>query len=453
MAECAIAKKMQAACARHVNEVMPLSDSYFGPIRSKADLLSRPEPYRKLPNIPVIGTIGAALTASVAGHPSAAELNRRVSAIFEAILALRSTGMTEAVGYDGYVLDFIADWLYIQQPSARKLMLDDPSFGQYLDESYMLSAPGAVPDVAELSDVEAREMPFHFSAQAKLSATNDTPVRQWFLRQWPPGRIRSDALGVLRDSENDKQGAAPEPGALNAHYAVVLRTGWDDNDLAVAISCTKSPMSHVQNDNGTLVIGTRKRSILTDPGYQQYVDGVERDFTLGPAAHNYPVVNGLTQSTKQPVLIALGNEGDRLRTKIDLSRCYPAEAGVRSIARTVWLQGRELIVVADEIETANPAAITYHWHGHPEAAWWAQNRWMLLHLPDADLWFTSPQAPLSHKQLVRHAGSRGQLTAAAEISPAPRVVWWIFSIGRAAPQAVLEQGAGGVQIGARTFHV
>jgi hypothetical protein len=445
--------KMRAACARHVNEVMPLSDAYFGPIRSKADLLARPEPYKKLPNIPVIGTIGAALTASAAGHPAAAELNRRVSAIFEAILALRSTGMTEALGYDGYVLDFIADWLHIQQPSARRVILDDPSFGQYLDESYMLSAPGAVPDVAELSDVEPREMPFHFSAQAKLYDGNATPVRQWFLRQWPASRIRSDALGVLHDMPDDRQAALPAAGALNAHYAVVLRTGWRDDDLAVAISCTNSPMAHVQNDNGTLVIGTRRRWIITDPGYQQYLEGVEREFTLGPAAHNYPVVNGLTQSSKEPTLVALGSEGDRLRTKVDISRCYPAEAGVRSIARTVWLQNRELVVVADEIETANTAAIAYHWHGHPESAWWAQDKWMLLHLPDADLWFTSPQAPLSQKQIFRHAGSRGQLTATAEISPAPRVVWWIFSIGSAGPPPVLEYGARRVQIGGRTFQL
>jgi Heparinase II/III-like protein len=444
--------KMQVACARHVNEVMPLSDSYFGPIRSKADLLSRPEPYKKLPNIPVIGTIAAALTASAGGHPAAVELNRRVTAIFEAILALRSAAMTEAVGYDGYVLDFLSDWLSIQQPSARNVFLKDRSFGEYLDESYMLSVPGAVPDVAELSDVEPREMPFHFSAQAKLSAWDQTPVRQWFLRQWPARRIRSDALGVLRDKLEDRQAAEPAAGAMNAHYAVVLRTGWRDEDLAVAISCTKSPMAHVQNDNGTLVIGTRQRWMISDPGYQQYVEGVEREFTLGPAAHNYPVVNGLTQSKKQPTLIALGSEGDRLRTKLDLSNCYLAEAGVRSIVRTVWLEGRELVVVADEIETANAAAVAYHWHGHPEAAWWAEKGWMLLHLPDADLWFTSPQAPLSAKHIVRHAGSRGQLTATAEISPAPRVVWWIFSIGRTAPQLV-EEGAGRVQIAGRRFQV
>jgi hypothetical protein len=135
----------------------------------------------------------------------------------------------------------------------------------------MPSAPGAVPDVAGLSDVEPREMPFHFSAQAKLYDCSATPVRQWFLRQWPARRIRSDALGVLHETLDDRQAALPVAEALNAHYAVVLRTGWRDDDLATAVSCTNSPMAHVQNDNGTLIIGTRRRLIITDPGYQQCV--------------------------------------------------------------------------------------------------------------------------------------------------------------------------------------
>jgi hypothetical protein len=181
--------------------------------------------------------------------------------------------------------------------------------------------------------------------------------------------------------------------------------------------------------------------------------GAEREFTLGAAAHNYPVIKGLVQSRKQPKLIALGGDGGRLKVKIDLTACYDPAAQVCSVARTVWLRGRDLVVVADEIDTASPSPVIYHWHGHPDAAWWTERGWLLLHLPDADLWFTSPQAPLSTEHIVRLEGSRGQLTAAAEITPAPHVVWWIFSIGSAHPEHRLLNGGRQLQTAGASFHV
>jgi len=59
-------------------------------------------------------------------------------------------------------------------------------------------------------------------------------------------------------------------GALDVHYTAVLRSGWEAEDLAVAISCSNSPTDHIQRDNGTLVVGTRGHWLIADPGYQQY---------------------------------------------------------------------------------------------------------------------------------------------------------------------------------------
>ncbi len=449
----ALRQKVRAACARHVDEVWPLVNAYFGPIRSKEDLLALPEPYKKLPNIPVIGTIAAALTASAAGHSAAKDLHRYVNAIFSALLDLRSRGMTEAVGYDGYVLDFIADWLSTQPAGNRNAILNHPNFGQYLDESYMLSVPGAAQQVAELSDVEPREMTFHFSAQVKVSVWQPSPARVWLLRRWPLDWIRSDALALLPERNQRSIGTAPGAGALNAHYATVLRTGWDDRDLAVAMSCTNSPMAHVQNDNGTLVIGTKRRWIVCDPGYQQYMESAERDFTLGPGAHNYPLINGLPQENKHPRLTALTRDKERLYTRIELAGCYPAAIEAKSIARNVWLEGRNLVVITDEIDTPKAQTLAYHWHGDSGAAWWSRDGWILLHAPDVDLWFTAPQAPLSAAHILRLPGSRGQLTARAEISPVPPVCWWVFFIGDKPPECQLAESARQIQINGMRFAI
>lgn len=447
-------EKVRAACRRHVDEVLPESDRHFGQIRSKQDLLALPSPYGKLHNIPLIGTVGAALTASVANHPAASHLNQLVRAIFGAILDLRAKGFTEGVGYDGYVLDFIADWLEVLPAGERQEILAHPNLKQYLEESYMLAAPGAMERVAELSDVEPKEMPFHFSAQAKLEHFQRDSTRAWFLRRWKLDWVRSDALGALHPLVDRLRGEAPEPGALNAHYAAVLRTGWEDKDLAVAISCTNSPMGHLQSDNGTLVIGTRGQWIISDPGYQQYMRGIEREFTLGPAAHNYPVINGIQQDKKQPRLLLLNRvEPGVFQAKLELAACYPAEAKVRSLVRNTWLNSQSCVIVADLIEADGVQKLTYHWHGNPEAAWWSRDGWILIHMRDANLWLTSPQARLSDANIQRLPGSRGQLTVVADADPASLVIWWAFAIMDTPPRVEPVAGGRGIQILGKRFEV
>ena len=51
-------------------------------------------------------------------------------------------------------------------------------------------------------------------------------------------------------------------------------------------------MGHLQCDTGSLVVGTRGRWVVSDPGYQQYMQKQERVFTLGVSSHNAPVING-----------------------------------------------------------------------------------------------------------------------------------------------------------------
>ena len=204
--------KIRTACGRHVQEVAPHAEAYFGSFASKQDLLRRPAPHEKLGNVAVIRTVGAALAAQVAADPAAARLNEKIRAIFGAILDLRTGGHAEGVGYDGYALDFITDWLTVAPADARREILEHPRFNDYLDESTLLGVPGAAEHVAELGDVEPREMPFHFSAQAKLASLQPHPVRAWLLRGWPAEWVRADALGALRPIADDLKPASAGSG-------------------------------------------------------------------------------------------------------------------------------------------------------------------------------------------------------------------------------------------------
>jgi hypothetical protein len=445
--------KIREACRRHVEEVLPQARAFYGPLKTKAAFLALAAPADKLVNIPLIGSIAASLTAGIAEHPAQAELNQYVESVFGAALDLRSNGYTEGVAYDGYILDFLADWLETAPAPERDAILKHPNFNNHLRESYMLSAPGAPEDVAELGDVEAKEMPFHYSAQAKLASLQPDPVRSWYLGRWRPSRIRANALGALAPIAGRLEGSAPAAGVLDAYYARVLRTGWSAGDVALVAGCSTSPASHLQNDNGTLVIGTRGCWVLSDPGYQQYMRGLEREFTIGPAAHNYPLVNGIAQTAKAGRSLPVPQTAGVLRARLDLTACYPPKAALRAVVRNVWLEGRECVVVADEIAGDALENVRYHWHGHPDAAWYARDGWILLHMAEADLWFHSPQAQLSDASIERLEGSRGQLTASAEVKPVPAVVWWVFAFGDAPP--VIEMGGGGrsVKIRGRAYSV
>ena len=433
-------RQIQLACGRHVENVLPESDRLHGKISSKEALRQSPAPHRKIHNIPFIGTVGAALTASVARHAGAARLGQRLAAIFGTILDLRAEGVVEGVSYDGYILDFVADWLSTLPADERAAYLGHASFPEYLQESYMLAAPGTAEQVAELSDVEPREMPFHLSAQAKLHQYQPDPTRAWHLSRCRLDWLRADALAALHtviDGLTHTQ--APKAGALKAPYALVLRTGWEAADLAVAVSCTSSPMGHIQADNGSLTVGTRGFWLITDPGYQQYMKDQEREFTLGPAAHNSPVVNGMAQTRKRPAQVSVqGDASGVCQAVLEFGSCYPAECGVTSALRTVWLAGDALAVVADRLEVEAPKCLHYHWHGHPLAAWWAQSNLIRLQTADAQLWIASPQFSLTGANIHRLPGSRGSLTLVAETQDVAPAIWWIFALGKQPPAVALD---------------
>ena len=438
--DAALRKHIEAAFARILERTLPLSEKIHGAFKRKEDILAQAEPHKALHNIPLIGTVGAALAAHALRHPAAEGLDARLTALLGALLDLREKGLTEAVAYDGYILTFAADWLAVLDEAARKPLLNHPRLRDYFEESCLLAAPGEAVEVPELSDVEPVQMPFHISAQAKLQALQPDPQRAWYLSRCNPERLRADALAALHVLAQKKIQAAPPPsGALDAHYALVLRSGYEREDLAVAIAASNSPMGHIHNDYGSIVLGTHGRWIISDPGYQQYLETREREFTVGVESHNAPVINGLAQSLKAGKRAALQDEGGgRLRAELDLSGCYAPELKA-TVRRTVWLLGREAAVVLDRVEAGKLETLRYHWHGHPAAAWWVEDGAARLYfedLPDTQVFVASPNVKLEESQLQRLPGSRGHLTLRAEIPASlfqnanSATVWWVFTVGK-----------------------
>lgn len=447
---------LTVACSRMIDQHIAWSDQWHGPLRSVADVMSRDVPFSILSNIPVIGGISLATAAQLANHPRRDDLNARAAALSIGILRCRQTGFTEGVCYDGYVLDFIADWLIDAPTELRDAYLSEPGLDDLIMQAAWLSQAQTPMNVAPLGDVEPVEMPFHASAAAKMQKLHPTPLAWWYLNKLDPNLVRTDGLAAIAKLPQSKKPADPPHGRTrHLNPAVVLRHGWADNDMVVAVSLPRTIMGHLHDDAGSLAITSAGRWLITDPGYQQYMQNSERESTIGPQAHNAPVLNGFAQNNRAAQLLCLSDEseqGDPF-TQIDMTDCYPKEAGATRVVRSVWQLDNNVVVVADSIETKTSSTINYHWHGHEDAAWQLSDSWCGLYLePATTLWFTGLGIDAAEDRVKRLRGSRGPMTYCATAScPQATTVWWIFSLTDCPPDVNLSNDHKTLTIAGRTL--
>lgn len=437
---------LEQALGRIVNDVLRFSNKGFGQFNSVQQLLQDDTAFQRLHNIPVIGTCMLALAARAVAHPSAALLDIRMNMLVMAILELRAGGMTEGVSYDGYVLDFVADWLLGQPPSVRDRIVGHEYFGGWCRQVIDLGVPGDVMRTAPLGDVEPVEMPFVWSALSKLQGLCGEVSS--VLALLDVSCLRADALRVWRKMPDCAETRGENNrGWSRTPHAVALRSGPNDDQFAAVIGASVSPMGHVQADSGSIVLGMNKRWWIDDPGYQQYAKTAERDFTVGPTAHNTPVINGQGQDFKRAVIVSEPgvevDESGTMELVLDLTACYEPQSGVKRLQRMVWmLPTGNHVVVCDVVDIDAPAQITWNWHGHPEL-YWALNK-TGVSLVDNDmgdvLHIMSPQIATTATSIQRLPGSRGQKTLVSSVFTAGKVaVWWVFSRAVALPVCELQK--------------
>ncbi len=413
---------------------------------------------RLLNNIPTIAIIGRSMAARICDHPLRDKLERHAEALIMAQLKLRGTGYTEAVGYDGYILDFVADWLPGARKEFRAELLASSELALMLEQSWIIAAPGNLLNVAPLNDVEPREMPFHASAHAKLAALGRLNSREsWYLQKIPLEWLRSDALAALAGVDLPGTAEAPPAGgAVEGLYALTTRSGWGAGDLAVVMSASEASVGHIQHDNGTILIGAGGDWLIDDPGYQQYVPGLEREFTLGPTAHNYPVIgeNGV-QTANRVKRLEDEVRGGLLCMAVDISAGYDSCAGVSKVVRKIWQAGDSLVVVVDliQFEDGGGREINYHWQANPAAALWLQGGSVRIALEGESLWVTSAGRSLDGQMIKRLPGTRGQITIGQSIpaDQSGKIIWWLFKRGALAADYTLSDDGESITVAGLTL--
>jgi hypothetical protein len=192
-------------------------------------------------------------------------------------------------------------------------------------------------------------------------------------------------------------------------------------------------MGHLHGDTGQLVLGWQGRFWITDPGYQQYRAGDERIYSIGPEAHNPPVIGGIAQKPRAGVIqtLAPSGAGTQFATAVDLSACYEKLPKGTQVRREVWLatgEGRG-VVVRDTFAGLAPATeIATHWQGGAHLAWAFVDGWARLSDGQRALWIGSPGESIVPADLTRHMGSRGPLTLkhTSQLRAGSGARWWVF---------------------------
>lgn len=412
----------------------------------QAKFTERP-PYQRhyLFNIRCIVLFQAAQLATAISHERAATLQQAALDLYRAWIAhrLAQPSLTEGPAYDGYLLDAMTRWLEARPDRDDLLSSGQDALLALLPSWAAQSLPGRPDLLVPLGDVEAEMTHWAGVAMRVCQWFGGDDHRAW-LRQFPLTRLPANALGYAAEMaaespEQMSQGVVTDltKGRHQAPSCVTIRTGGGSDDLVAAVSAPQYPLNHLHLDGGHVVVAWEGRTWITDPGYQQYRESEEREYTIGPDAHNAPVIDGHGQDTQATLVEPEGDLGQRtasatpLHVGVNLTSCYGSLSGATRVRRDVWLSGRESVVlVRDEFTGfAEATEIRTSWLGGAGLAWAFVDGWARLSDGRHVLWFTSLENDLQGDQVTRHPGSRGPVHLRQVITTdgVYHQSWWVFA--------------------------
>lgn len=411
--------------ARTYNAARRLVEEDLWPWYEKTWAAERELTPHEIHNIPVIALVRGAQLARAIGFVHADVLENRAHDTLRAWWHHRrnvDAPHTEGVSYDGFLMNSFTDWID-GLPNRSDLLEEGRDAFHTLIAQWINSTLPGRPDLhAPLGDVEG-EMPFWITCTAYIcdwyAGQAAVEEGRWLLQNMAPARLPAAALDLIlrRPALTETPASAPVAAPREVANAAILRTGWDGDDILALVGLSRSPMSHLHNDGGQVIVAWHNRSWITDPGYQQYRPGPERDFTLDVTAHNGPVINGIYQSKRAIRLLELCASDDGAQeVTIDLTGGYEGLPDGAKVQRTVRLipdaNGAAFTVDVTDRFHGFPAEteIATHWLGGAQLAWSFANGQARLSDGERALWIESSVRAVDASMLERHEGSRGPLT-------------------------------------------
>lgn len=410
--------------------------------------------HRRLVNIPVILLARAAQLARVTGSPRREALDRRMSEVLRVWARFRTGPQfhSEGTTYDGYLMDSVTGWLAGLPERAELLRDGRDAFRSLVDQWIYLTLPGRLDLHVPIGDVEP-EMPYWTAVLARLGGWYSWPDATWLVTRVPVARLPAATLVDVLHAKSLLGMAPKAPVAEPREFpqAVSLRTGWMARDVAAYVSASRNPMGHLHSDAGHVVVGWQGRFWITDPGYQQYRPGEEREYSIGPQAHNVPVINGTPQKAHAAKILKVEQRSSDLHyAHVDLSACYAGLPRGAEVRREVWLgRGAPAMVAVRDSFGSLPvnAEVALHWLGGNHLAWAFVDGWARLSDGRRALWIGTPDEQIPAAALTRQPGSRGPLTLVhtTRLEGRGGTRWWVFWCDEVAgwkPPVVTKQGTG-----------
>lgn len=395
---------------------------------------------RHLGNVVFIALVRGAHLARVIDHPYTSSLERDAEVLITLWQRARSAPRyhTEGSGYDGYILDHMTEWLGSLDDFAKGRDPLCTTLVETMVDWYHASLPGAVHQLLPIGDAED-EMTFWMSALGRIAQWSSDLTVQSFWRALAPERMRAAALlladrplsgdRVTGDEAPDRERAIKSREHVGA---VTMRTGWERGDVLVGATLSRCALNHLHYDGGHLVIASHSRCWIDDPGYVQFREGEEREFTIGAAAHNVPVINGRPQVERAVRLVETQSSDAASYVRLDLTHCYKELPVEGRITREVWfINGPSVSVAVRDtfVGLTRQTEVATHWHSGVGLAWGFCGSWAKLSDGSQSLWLTTIPKGVCPLSLSRHPGSRGQLTLESRsvVTTECEAVWWIFT--------------------------
>ena len=389
----------------------------------------------RIGNIPVITLARSAQLARVIGSPHREALDARARQVLRAWCEFRTGDEhhTEGAAYDGYLLDSVTEWME-GLPDCQHLVDEcRAAFRSQADQWMNLTLPGRPDLQAPLGDVEP-EMTFWATALIRMTEWYKWPDAEWVLGRIPLARLRAAGLASALVQKSPRTGhpVAPKAEPRELPNAVTLRTGWEAPDIMAAVGLSRCQVGHLHADGGQLILGWQGRFWITDPGYQQYRPGAEREYTLGLDAHNAPVIGGIAEAEKASRLQRLEtDEQGWQHAVVDLTGCYRGLNPGASVLRDVWLTKEDggAVIVRDTVGAlAKDVEMKTSWQIGAHLGCAFQGGWVRISDGQRALWMGTLPGRLDASLLTRHPGTRGPLTLthAEQLREGHGIRWFVF---------------------------
>ncbi|MBS4191604.1 heparinase II/III family protein [Bacillus sp. FJAT-49705] len=182
----------------------------------------------------------------------------------------RTTGDNTLISHP-YFKSFLPDLFFYMLGSAEK-----QTFVNFSDSFYIL-------DVSFL--------------MGKLAQRNKHPVTSWYFK-----RAKTNSQNILLSMDNMVKPMSPNEFYQGENSKVfptigwaAFRSGWEGKSHFLAFASSSSAKGHNHYDQNNFVLHVNDEWLITNPGYQDYVEGPRNVFTLGTIGHNSMLVNGKGQ--------------------------------------------------------------------------------------------------------------------------------------------------------------